>query len=232
MTRVSLLFIRAKYVIENEGFIALIKKALSFIGYQLFFYRRYYLYETMLNETDKSTPVPEAEDFSLRVITTNQQVGELTDEGFEFKHWYPIYTVRLDKGAVAFCGFIGKELVHVSWCVLTTEAMKSLGEPPFKVNFLNKETASGDYWTNSKYRRLGIAHYASRLRQQYSRDNDRVIERGAIAKQNLRAQHVFRNPHNRSIHTERWYLKILGWQLWKETPLISPGLTAKQELNE
>ena len=168
---------------------------------------------------DSGITAPKIENFGFNIITANRQVDELTSEGFVFKPWYPIYKRRLDSGAIAFCGFAGKELAHVSWWALTAEAMKSLAEPPFSVDFQNNEAACGDYWTNQRYRGLGIAHYASRMSQQYMRDNGIVMYRGTIAKRNLQAQRISRQT-NSYVYKEGRYLKILWWKFWKETPVI------------
>lgn len=215
--RVTLLFAKAKYIIRNEGWIALIKATIVFLRYKLFFYRTYYLRENRLHDSIGREVPPLINEYSLEIISYIQQVEELTKEGYEFKPWYSVSKNRFDKGAVAFCIFIGKELGHISWCALNDEAWNSLDEPPIKVNFANNESATGGYWTNPKYRGKGLAYYTTQLILQYLRDNGRVVAKGARATDNYPAQRVSRA--NSRTYAIGCHLKILWWKSWKETPI-------------
>ena len=220
MKRIIVLLATASYIIRNDGFGAFTRRGIAFLRYQLFFHRSYYLHVTRLAVTNRTAEEPQIQDFSFKIITSNQQVKELTAEGFEFRPWYPVYSQRLDKGATAFCGFDSKQLVHTSWCSFTGKAWKTLGEPPFKVDFSDNEAATGDYWTDSAYRGKGLAHYATVQREHYIRANGRTLVRGSIARDNQRAQRVsrFGTQHR---YAEGRYLKILCWKSWRETPIVS-----------
>ncbi len=155
------LFSRAKQVIQNEGWFAFVRQGFAFVVGNVFRYETYYLLERStasiagLNEADF---MPKISDFALKIISSNQEVDELTAEGFEFRPWYHGYRKRLDAGAIAFCVFVGRELASIVWVATTQQAMGSLGEPPYEVDFEAAESASGGAWTNPKYRRLGSSN--------------------------------------------------------------------------
>jgi len=50
------------------------------------------------------------------------------------------------------------------------------------------------------------------------RDNGKLVERGTIARHNLKAQRVLGNPQQ-SIIIEGRHLKILIWESWREATI-------------
>jgi hypothetical protein len=83
--------------------------------------------------------MPKIDDFALKIVSTNEEADELEAQGLEFRSQVLNARKRLDKGAIAFCIFVGKELANVSWVAMTLEAKNSLGQPPFRVDFSNNE---------------------------------------------------------------------------------------------
>ncbi len=138
-------------------------------------------------------------------------------EGFEFRSKVPNAKKRLDKGAMAFCIFVGKELGSVGWAATTQEAKDSLSEPPFVVGFSNNEACVGGLWTNPKYRRMGLRRYGSAKRRRFMLEKGIVRHRGAIPKWNIASQRSVTFAPD--IHGEGRYFRFLWWQSWKEKPL-------------
>ena len=140
------LFERAKQVIQNEGWFAFVRQGFAFVVGNVFRYETYYLLEwstASVAELNEADFMPKISDFLHKIITSNQEVDELTAEGFDFRPWYAAYRDRLDKGALAFCNFVGRELASIVWVATTQQAMGSLGEPPYEVDFEAAESASG-----------------------------------------------------------------------------------------
>ena len=77
-------------------------------------YQTYYLYETDLQgtfrERTEAYVLPEIQNFTFKVVSTKQQADELEAEGLEFRSQAANANDRLDKGAVAFCVFIERDL--------------------------------------------------------------------------------------------------------------------------
>jgi len=220
MRKVRLLLEMAKYIILNEGVIPFIKRFISLIRHQFFFRQSYYLYGAALTGRTEPEYFPKIQDAALHIISSNSDVNRLTADGFIFNSWQPIYRYRLDKGAIAFCVFAGKELAHVHWAAVNETGRASLGEPPVKVNFENNEVVSGDSWTKPEFRGMGLARYAAQKRVDYMGEHGKTISRGSVRKANTEGQRVSLSP-SKDMVAEARHLKILWWESWKETPLDS-----------
>ncbi|MGB2853465.1 MAG: hypothetical protein WBC55_03340, partial [Dehalococcoidia bacterium] len=137
-------FRRAKQIYQAEGLIPLVRRGFAFLGYRLLDYRTYYLYAAPIEESlrvlDQSHTVPNVDDFSVKVVSSNDEADELEAQGFKLRSQASDVGERLDKGAIAFCIFVGRELACIGWVALTQEAMASLDEPPYKVDFANHES--------------------------------------------------------------------------------------------
>jgi len=218
---ITKLFRRAKRIYQNEGLISLIRRAFAFVVGWFFQYRTDYLYEQPLEDIRKLNEadfMPRIDNFTLKVVSTNQEADELEADGLEFRSCALNVRERLDKGAVAFCTFVGQELVHMGWAAMTQQAKDTLPEPPYKVDFSNKEGCGAAIWTNPKYRRMGLRTYNLFKRYEFLLNNGRVISRSAIAKRNTASQKGHEKFGTR-IYAEGRYLRILWWTFWKEKPL-------------
>ena len=215
------LFERAKQILQTEGFLSLGKRGFAFGASHLFEYQTYYLWGNVVEDVRNSNEadfMPETDNFTLKIISTNQEADELEDGGLEFRSQVDNARERLDSGAVAFCIFIGWELANISWVAMTQQAMDSLNERPFKVDFSNNESWSGGVWTNPKYRRMGLSLYSNFKRLEFQFGNGMVIDLGSIAKGNIIAQkaHAVFSPR---AYVEGRCLKMLWWKFWKERQL-------------
>ena len=123
----------------------------------------------------------------------------------------------LDKGAIAFCVFVERELAHIGWVAMNEEAQYTFDPLPFKVDFSNREACTGGAWTNPKYRGRGLMSYTFLKRIQFLRERGILILRCSVNKKNIAPQKL----HARlgaNMYAEASYLKVLRWQLWKERP--------------
>ena len=222
------LFRRAKLVIRNDGSIAFIRSAFTFIVSRIFFYKTYYLYKYDIEELDEAAYLPRTQDFTLKIVSSNREADEMAADGYDMRYWYPVYSKRLDKGAVAFCLFIGRELAHIGWVGVNSRAKASLGEVPYKVSYSNNEAFSGCVWTDPKYRRLGLQRYGYFKRRQFLKDCGKTVGRAAIATNNAgtitMAEKIGAQRYGRGR-----LVKLLGWQFWKERPV---NLGAARTLDE
>ncbi|MGB2798801.1 MAG: hypothetical protein WBC82_02995 [Dehalococcoidia bacterium] len=215
------LFSRAKQIYQTEGGIALFRRACTFVAYSLFEYRTYYLWGNDVEDVRSSNEadfMPKVDNFTLKIISTNQEADELEAGGLEFRSHVPNGRERLDKGAVAFCIFIGRELANIVWVAMTQQAKDSLNQPPFKVDFSNNESLSAGSWSSPKYRRKGLQVYNNLKRFEYLLDKAVVVDWGALEKGNIGAQKA-NTEFGGKIYAEGRHLRILWWKSWKETPL-------------
>ena len=225
MNRLKSLFGGAKQIYSTEGLRSLLKRAFAFASSLIFKYQTYCLYMDPIeglplpNEVDV---LPKVEDWVLKVVGTNREADELEAEGFEFRSKVINSRERLDKGATAFCIFVGRELAHIGWLALTQQAVDSLGGGSLGVRLSDHEAYLSGVWTNPKYRRLGIHKYAYLKRLQFMQANRVHTERSVVDKGNVAPQKSnalggmlsFPGPQG-----EGRYLRVLWWKSWKEKPL-------------
>lgn len=145
-------------------------------------------------------------------------------DGFDLG-WLPLKADEwLKNGVVAFCAFVGRELVHMSWVAMNEQAKDSLDDFPFPVDFSNKEAYLG--WTvkNPKYRRVGLSvplyvyfEIMWSLREQGITACHFVVGKSKTVSRNTLAKRVPIRPYR-----EGCYLRLFWWKFWKEKPL-PPG---------
>jgi len=187
-----------------------------------FVYGSYYVYETDIQEQlRKSTEadfLPRIDDFTLKIVSTNQEADELEAEGLEFRSQSINSRKALDKEAVAFCVFVERELASICWVAMTQEAKNGLGEPPFRVDFSNNEVCHAECWTNPSYRGRGLAPYVDFKTAQFVDERGKVSERSVGRTSNIPSKRAY-TKLGPNIRAEGRYLKILWWKSWKEKPM-------------
>jgi len=214
-------FERAKQIYQSKGLIGLLRRGFAFVFYLLFQYRTYYLYADPVGYVapfNEAEFKPNIDNLMARIVSSNAEADGLEAQGFEFRSQIPDARRRLDEGALANCIFAGNELAHQGWIALDQRALDSLDEPPYRVDFANKEAVGTGVWSNPKYRRKGLQKYAGFMFYKVLRENGIVVERSAIRKNNIPATKS-RLESSRSPYAEGRYLRILWWKSWKETPL-------------
>jgi len=187
-----------------------------------FVYGSYYVYEIDIQEQlGKSTEanfLPRIDDFTLKIVSANQEADELEAEGLEFRSQSFNSRKALDKGAVALCVFVEQEIASICWVAMTQEAKNSLGEPPYDVDFSNHEACHPDSWTNPKYRGRGLAPYITFKATQLEGERGKVYRRSVARRGNIPSNRAY-TKLGPNIHGQARYLKILWWKSWKESPL-------------
>ena len=221
MSRVACLFRRANQTYQTEGLVPLLKRAFAFAAGHLVQYRTYYLFEFPTNNIQHLTEsdlMPKIDDFTLKIVSIKQEADALEAEGLEFRSYVANADERLDKGAIAFCIFVGQELANISWIAMTREAQRSLREAPCKVCFSKNEAYRGGIWTNPKFRRMGFSLYSLWKKLEFLQERGIQTSRAVIAKGNVTPQlgHARFAPIR---YGEGRYLRILWWKSWKERPL-------------
>ncbi len=212
---------RACLVYKTEGLAGLFLHALAFIRQQFYEHERYLLYERAtenilrFNEKDFT---PEVANFVLKVIKTKDDADELEAQGFCLREHARNFDERLNSGAIAFCIFVGTELINIGWVALSEEAKKSLWQPPLRVDFSNAESVTGSTWTNPKYRNMRLMSYSLFKRLEFLNKLGIIKDRAAVPKQNL-ASVVGSIKFDSNIYAEGRYLRILWFRSWREQTL-------------
>lgn len=228
LCRLRELFRVAKHIFQTEGVPPLLRRGFAFLISHFFQYETYYLYEIdipkVLKKTKETNLLPKIQDFILKIVYTNEQADELDREGFEFRSQLINARKKLDKGAIAFCIFVGHELASIGWITLNNAAKDSLIDLPLQVDFPHREVCTGGAVTNPKYRNRGLMRYNYFKRLELLEENGWRKDRAAVAKSNIAAQAGVARIGGVNIYAEARFLELLCWKFWREKPLTPPGM--------
>jgi hypothetical protein len=224
-------FGKARRVYQTGGLRRLLMGGPRFLAYCVFEYRSYWLYAEPTGNTaalDDDHFLPEIDDFRFEIVSSNQKADDLEADGFEFRSHVPNSRERLDKGAVAFCAFAGRELVSTNWVAMSQQAKDSLPEPPYRVDFSANEACVGDGWSNPAYRRMNLGVYRAFRTHRYMLEHGVVVKRIAFRKGSVWPEILAARIH-RTRYGEGRYLRILWWKSWRERPLSTEEQAAVRQ---
>ena len=165
--------------------------------------------------------MPKIQDFTLKIVFTNQQADELAVAmGVDFRSYSVNARRRLDKGAIAFCIFVENEIANIGWVAMTQEAKDTIESLPYRVFFSDKEACTARTVTIPKYRGKGLMTYNSFRRFQFLREKGIIASRTAVSTSNIASQKVHAKFASEIIAKSR-RLIVLKLELYKETLLSS-----------
>ena len=213
------LLLRAKEILQTEGLMPLLGRGFTFLAGYFFQYGTYYLYEYSVKERNAADFMPKIQDFTFKIVATNQQADELAAHGLDLSSHVINARQKLNKGAIAFCVLIDHELAYVGWVAVTEEAKKSLTHLPIRVGFSSNEAYTGAIVTNPKYRGRGLMVYGYFKKLQFLRERGRIAVRAVVATNNVTVRQFYTKLGAKR-YAEARYLKLLWWSSWRETPLI------------
>jgi hypothetical protein len=218
------MFAKIKDIVDREGFTGLLHRGLTLPGRRQWLGMRYeerYYYERTIKELNPLAFMPSRRDFTLHVVRTSQQADALEADGYEFRSYQTKASKGLDIGAIAFCIFVGRELANIGWIALTEEAKPYVDDWPYKVDFANKEACGGATLTIPKYRGYGFFKYQHYEKYEFLRQMGVVKSRFSVGIYNTASNNAQAKFEGR-IYAKARYLRILGFESWKETPLNIP----------
>jgi hypothetical protein len=222
------MFAKIKDILNREGFTGLLYRGIMLPARRQWLgmnYAERYYYEHTMRERNPLEFMPSRRDFTLHVVRTSQQADALEADGYEFRSYQTKASKGLDIGAIALCIFVQRELAHIGWIALTEEAKPYVDDWPYKVDFANKEACTGATLTIPKYRGYGFMEYGYYERFEFLRQMGVVKSRNSVGITNTVSNHVHAKFGPR-IYAKARYLRILGLESWKETPLNIPLDTA------
>ena len=77
---------RAKDILETEGLKPLITRGFDFVKVWFLEYGDYYLYEYTLKERNEADFLPQIQDFTLKIISSNEEADKLAEAmGSDFR---------------------------------------------------------------------------------------------------------------------------------------------------
>lgn len=208
-------FRKIKKFRQTNGFDLSVVRIFRYLTRPFFEYQRHYLYENKLDVADDL--LPKIDKFSLKIISTTNEVDDLIADGFNIQSYYlglGKLNERISKGAILFSLFVDGELAHTSWIALNKVAEEIFDHPHLTIDY-NQEAFISDSRTNPKYQRLYLYSYVYSKMFSYLKENGKSTARFAIKKNNVppqKAQLKFRSI----IYGESRYLRLVRRIFYKE----------------
>jgi hypothetical protein len=216
--RLSPLYARVKYIVKHQGLIALFRLGFTLWAEHLFHYGTYYLYEHTIEDREESNFAPKIKDFTFQIVSSIEYADKLAREGYDIYLTSINARQRLAKGAIAFCILVGADIAHIGWLAMNEEAKEIIEPFPYFVDFQNREAWTGGTLTLPKYEGNGLMTYGYYKRFQFLHEKGILKSRNAVGVKNIASQRVHSRFHPRK-YARALHVKILWWELWKETPL-------------
>ena len=213
---------RGVSILRDEGAKEFLKKTAQFVKATFrITYHTCYVYEKSLDDvqqTDETEFLPRISDYTLIVISTPEQIDDVVASGLDIKSYRSTEELKrlVSLGAILFCVFVGKELAHRVWVSLTLETRHIADPFPFAMDYEHEGCFAGSH-TNPKYRGAGFYTYATAKMYQYLKAIGRTKVRFTILKKDRVPQQVQARFAPR-LYAEGFYLRFLGWSLWRERP--------------
>ena len=205
-----------KGILRHEGLMHLISRGFVFVLSRFYMFESHYVVSYELSNTHEVPLLPEGVDYCLKIVTTNQEADRLLTEGFDFGAYELNLRVSLDRGAIAWCTFIGRELAHITCSAENQQGKDTIDPTPFNVDFQNSEIVTGKALSVPKFRRHGITKFSGpRIRSYYLEKGTKRIK-STIRVNNLPALASATKIPDIVALSKCQYRIILGFKFLKE----------------
>jgi len=195
---------------------------ISFSRLTAFIFQSYscYLYKNTLIKSNEANFLPKIGNISFEVITSETQLDGLIAAGFHMPSMDKETRSMLRKGAMAGFLFVNKELASLEWVATNQQANAAINMYPLRIDYSKKQAYASGVWTKPKFRGKGLHTYVYYRIYDFLRENGISTVLSIVATDNLAAQRAHDKfaPHEK-IYAQARYLRILGVNFWKETPL-------------
>ena len=232
MAHVTTLLAKAGHIYRTEGWGSLLRATFLFTLHLFYVSWVHQVYASVLEEDQSlrnNNLAPPLDDVTHMFLSTNEQVDDVEARGYEFRSVVRDSRAMLNAGATAACVFVGKELGNVVWVATTQQAMDSLKEAPFTVDFAGGECWTGRAWTNPKYRGSGLFSYADIKSRRRQLEQGIRVSKWALGEQNMPSKSIAARI-GATVCGEGRYRRILWWSSWKERALGEGGQCRGQAL--
>ena len=210
----------ARRRLSEDGFIALLKKSVSYTVEKIAWYQGYYVLTGAIKEfsPDPDANKPVIENLCYHFFHSNKEADEIARTHEDFRSYYVNSRKQLDNGVIALCVYTGKEIGFACWFALNEKAKKTFNDIPYRVDFENKQSCSGGYLTPARHRRKGFMTYAVHLQNRYLQEKGIVLDKSIIKTGNsisIQSSYGF----GYRFTAKARYFKFLWWKFWRETPV-------------
>jgi len=206
-------------VLKHEGVMSLISRGYRYLLHRFFILEHYYVVVESYGDIDKEVEadyLPKVDNHCWRIISTNQEVDELIADGFDLGAYELNLRISVEKEAVGFCHFVGKELAHYTFLADNPRGKDAVDLLPFHVDFKNGQSVCGNSLTVPKYRSLHFRIYNGYIIRKYSWSKGIVGSTYSIEVNNYPALVSHAKSLNKLIVSRCRFIKILWFKHLKE----------------
>jgi len=177
----------------------------------------YNIYEHRVSDIDVSLFNPMLSGFKVKIAAGNRDADEISRDVKDVRKVIFKSRKMLDKGAIAFCIYSGRELAHISWLALNEKAQIAIDTMPYKVDFAAGEACVGGTYTDVRFRGRGLMVYGNYLKFKYLKSIGAIVLRHAVKSDNIASITGYArfSPVMRARYR---YFKLLKYHYWKEIP--------------
>jgi hypothetical protein len=226
MIELQRLRLRAQEIRQESGRLALFRASCLFLVRPVYQRNFYYLFERPVKS---KSGISEAEiknntnDLVCKVVSSNEEADELERENLKFRSvpttWNRgrnNYRRKLDKGAIAFCTFVGTEFAAIAWVIPSQKVQNKVEEVRLKVDYANHEAFPRGAWVNPKYRSSGLMRNTFANRDRFLAERGVKMLRVTVDYTNLTGKGMIEALDGK-IYGRARLLRILWWRFWRET---------------
>ena len=197
--------------IQRDGLISFVKQLFKFLKNKIFLYQNHYIFQKKMDELKE--PEIKAKDFNLRVISTEEQLFDLFKNGFNINSPFDIkdFEKKISLGQILFCVFIGKDLAHSSWVVMSNNIKI---HPPLNIKY-QQEAFIHYCITAPEYRGIGLYPYTLSKIFEFLERNGKSTAKLTIQKNNI-SSIKGATKVGCEVCGEGEFLKLFGRTFWKE----------------
>ena len=145
---------------------------------------KYFIYENH-NDSKINNPKLRLPNSEFCIISNQNDLEKI----FQGDHKFDYYKIEqinegLKKKAFAFCIFVKKNLVHITWLALSDEAKKFVDDWPMKINW-SSTGVWGLAYTHPGFRQNGFYQYTHKQIQKFLLSKNIKFNRFTIKKRNI-----------------------------------------------
>ena len=209
-----------QYKWSIEGISSLVFRIFSHYFKYIFHYQQYYLLQHTIFEGKESEFIPNIDGYEVKIIQSNEDAEKLYALGYNFCSFWLLANRRLERGGIAVCIFIEKNLVNIGWIALTRESKCIIDRLPYDIDFDSEACFAGSR-TDPKYRGKGLMKFNEYRKYRVLFDKGIMTARSHIQIDNIRSQKA-QIKFAPKVYAKARYLVIFPWKSWKESPLTPP----------
>jgi hypothetical protein len=212
---------RAKYLLEKEGSLLLLKHAFIYCFSYIFRYKTYGIFmhfPQIAGKLDPSGFLPRVKGHDFFIVKDNKSADDLENRGLEFRP--KVFRAReaLDHGGIALLVFMDGEIASITWIGMNSSVQRIFDDPPRKIDYASGYALICGAATFPKFRNKGLYTYNLFKALEYlsTSGNEKCI---SFTARGLPIYGISKRLFGSKLLSHGYWLRILGLQFFRERPV-------------